>query len=129
MQNHASVHLIDPTKGDPTRHTEMEVCGYTFGGKAIAVDSPLCLAKSVLNKITGTTRYYLKRATVGPENGRLYNEHSPCFMPSPNRERSLGPFGKSQYQFRQASQKAFEHYLAYLRTNNPSHILMAERET
>lgn len=121
-----NVHLIRPEQGNPLSPPPSVETGYGLKGQEVDVRSAECLAKKVEGQYS--TSYFIKRASAGPDAGRLYNPHSPNHMPGQNPLKVLGENGRARYEFRKVSREAFENYLAYLRTNNPSFIRMAERD-
>ena len=115
----------DPNKPDVVNGA-VEVTAYGLGGKEVDVDSSEALAKKSFDPATGVTRYWLKRATAGPDAGRLYNPQSPTFN-ADAAKRVRNDMGRGQYEFRKATAEAFELYLRFLVTGNPTHIRQAER--
>jgi hypothetical protein len=90
--------------------------GYAWGGKSVDPDSPESLAKFVKDEFTGNVSYWLKRASVGIEAGKLYNPQSPTFG------------GKSKYVYRKANKESFDAFVKFLSPpNNVSYLRVAER--
>jgi hypothetical protein len=100
--------------------------GFSLEGE-VAADDPGCLAKRVYDPATGNTRYWLKRATRGSESGMLFNPHSPSFD-ARNQQKVHNYLGRNQYEFRPATQAAFESFLRFLSTGNNRYLIQAERE-
>jgi hypothetical protein len=117
---------------DPKRRSSAEVdgavtvTGFTLGGVEVDATNLECVAKKAFDPATGSTRFWIKRATAGPDAGHLFNPQSPMFEPA-----SIGrvndALGRGQYEFRTASEEQFDLYLNFLRTNNPSYVRHAER--
>lgn len=105
---------------------EVEIIGYGPGGKVLPVTAVECLARKSFDPATGVYRFWLKRATAGPEQGTLYNPHSPMFEKA-STQRVYSHLGRGQYEFFKVSQEAFDSYLMFLKTGNPIHLRQAER--
>ncbi len=105
-----------------------EVTGYGFGCKVIETTSGACLAKKSFDPATKQTMYWLKRATVGGDAGKLFNPHSPNFSEI-GANRIFDAVGRGQYEFYKASQDSFDAYLRFLESGNILHLRHAERET
>ena len=105
---------------------ENQVTSVGYGDNLTEVDpdSEACLAKRVTDHVTGTTRYFAKEARVGPDSGRLWNSSSPNYDP---RLRAPAYRGCKAYEFRSVSKEAFDYFLRFLETHNPSHVHHAER--
>ncbi len=103
---------------------EPVVTGYTEGAAEIDPASPRCFAKKSVDQATKTTRFFIKRATSGPESGSFYNPNSASFGHA-----SMGrqPDGRGAYEFRPVAQEAFELYLRFLMTGNTAYVRCAER--
>jgi hypothetical protein len=106
----------------------VQITGYTLGGKEADPAIPMCLAKKSFDPATGISRYWLKRASNGPDAGHLFNPHSPNF----DRSTALAfhaHLGRGQYEFRRVNQAAFDAYLAFLQGGNLRDLRQAERES
>ncbi len=105
---------------------ETKVTGFAWGGEECEPTSKACLAKVSYDPETRRTRHFLKRATVGPEAGRLFNPQSATFDPS-----LLGKvteyLGRGGYEWRPAHEEAFVLYLKFLKGGNPVDVRCAER--
>ncbi len=101
--------------------------GYTRGGNLCLADHPEALARFTADHATGSRHYHLKRASQGPEAGRLWNPHSPTYD-----DRSNLAFhhhlGRYQYDWCKVTAEQFELYLTFLRTDDIRHLRHAERE-
>jgi hypothetical protein len=103
------------------------VTAYTWGGAVVDPGDPSAVAKTSYDPGTRQTRYWLKRATTGRDRGFLFNPHSPAF----DRDRARGVVahtGRGEYEYRPATQQAFELYLKFLSPpHNPVDLRAAER--
>lgn len=113
--------------GNDAADGRVKLTGYGLGGEEVPADDPACLAKLSHDPATGRSRHWLKRATNGPESGHLYNPHSPLFEPG-GVNRVVAHLGVGQYEFRPATEAAFDAYLRFLETDNTLHLRQAERE-
>jgi len=121
-----SIHVIDPSK--PVGLGEPLIVGYADKGKHVDVNSKECLAKAVTTpEAAGDTKYFIKRATMGAEAGRIFNPHSPNFSDYGS-NRFWSEIGRAQYEFKPATKAAFELYLHFLTTGNLASLRQAERE-
>lgn len=114
---------IDPTKGAKAH----SVTGYTFGAKEIAPDDPDCIAKKSVEHGGGSARHWVKRATFGPDAGRLLNPHSPDY-PQFALHRVSRDRGLEQFEFKPVTPYCFAFYMEFLKSGNEAKLRQAERE-
>jgi hypothetical protein len=109
MQNHTTGRSNEVIKDVDT------VC-WAWGGKEVDENDKSALAKQSTDRQTGGKRYFVKRATEGPDAGLMWNPQGPMFNAT-----------RSRYEFRQATPEAFAFFMAFLKTQNPNSIRHAER--
>lgn len=100
--------------------------GYAKGGTEVDPRSSECVAKVGYDSATDSYQHFVKFGTKGAEGGRMYNHMSPTFD-SVRANRIYNSTGNPHYKFRRVSKEAFDAYLVFLRTNNPSRLRQAER--
>ncbi len=122
-----SLHEIRPTKPKP----EVEHINrfYTLFGQHDFLENNLpCLAKFDDVKMFA---YSVQHGNVityfckVDKRGRLYN---PIGMNTQNEIRRNKQQSKDNWQFRKQEKKVFNYYLQFLKTKNPAHLNVAQRE-
>lgn len=104
-----------------------EATAYAWGGGPVGPDDPTAVAKSTRDPSTGEVRYWLKRATAGPDRGFLFNPQSPAHLPN-FLAKTVAQLGRGAYEFRKVSKAAFDFYLKFIvLPHNPAHLRNAER--
>lgn len=120
-----NVHVIHPEQGNPLSSIGPMETGYGLLGKEVDASSVQCVAKKVEGQFS--TTYFIKKANSGADAGRMYSHHSENHMPGQNPLKPTAD-GRSRYEFRKVTQNAFDYYLAYLRSDNPAFLRIAERD-
>lgn len=107
---------------------EPEFTGYGRHGVSIDANSEGCLARASVDQGTGRRRFFIKQSTSGPSSGSgiLYNPVND-FLTAENR-RFDAQRGLKRYDFKAASEKKFELYMQFLKTENLAYLRNAERE-
>jgi hypothetical protein len=101
--------------------------GYAWGGAEVAHDDASALAKACCDSDTGRKTYWVKFATAGPDAGHMFNPQSPTFNAA-QAKRAETQMGKSRYEFRKVSERAFGFYLQFMTSpHNPTFLRHAER--
>lgn len=123
-----SVHVINPSLPNPLLvPADGETSeAYAWGLVPVNADAPECIAKKVVHM--GKATCFIKRATVGPDAGKLFNPSSPNHPVETNMTKVLGQNGKFMFEFRKSNERAYAFYLDFMRTGNIVHLRHAERE-
>ncbi len=95
---------------------------YAIGGKVLQSDNSDAFAMK-----TGDGRFYVKRATCGPDSPHLLNPWSTNFLPE-HASKFDKRIGKFMFQYFPVSQSVFDMYIRYLETQNVVYYRNAERE-
>jgi hypothetical protein len=101
-----------------------ETVAYGQGGEVIDDPAgPACLAKSVKDAGTMTSRHFVKFSNVGPTAGGMLD---PAEETDLDRRGDWTPAGR--FTFRPVTKLAFDLYVRYLKTGNRAYLRQAERE-
>jgi hypothetical protein len=86
------------------------------------VNSPACLAKTVKNIDTNSTRYFVKFSNVGPTSGTMVD-------PEENDLSRRGDWtAKGMFTFRAVNKAAYDFYVRFVQTKNKAYYHQAARE-
>lgn len=99
---------------------------YTIGKVEVPEDGDEVFAKSTQNK--REQRYWIKRATTGPDAGHLLNPWGIHYQQGIDNKRVSSFMGKRRYEYSSVTADAFEMYLNFLETRNELYFRQAERE-
>jgi hypothetical protein len=94
---------------------------FTIGCEQINNDTETVFAKQRNN------RYYVKRATYGPEAGKLANPFGTLYKVGQSKTHE-NRTGKQQYEYSEVTKTVFDMYLKFLETHSEIYLRNAERE-
>lgn len=97
---------------------------YDRRGNELLDDMGFSCAKKV---VSAREHYYVKQATGGIEQGRLFNPISP-FYNEGSETMSVKSKGRSMYEYKKVKKEIFDLYIRFLKTQNSVHLKQAERE-
>lgn len=99
---------------------ERECLALSIYGNEVEEEDPLVYAKIVRNGVK--TSFWI----LYSPNHRMFNPYS-LTADEYKRQRKVGQFRQS-YKMKETNEKIFRMYVEFLRTQNPSYLLNAERE-
>ncbi len=129
-------------RAKPSEARVSDVRFYDREGKSVA-DRPIIKADALMEEVRaentegdvaakeevfsdGTSRYFVKRATVGFNAGNFYAPYGATAKPN-DLARYDTQSGRRYYEYKAVGENVFSSYLEYLRSRNPAHLRQAER--
>ncbi len=101
------------------------VTGYGPRGKKVEPDSAECCAKEILHSHGGRS-YFVKHGTAGADATHMLHPDN-AFAEDNLQYKFERRIGKKHFEFKRVNEIAFNFYIKFLFTGNPSWLRQAER--